>query len=308
MTYHHMKSLMESPVFSLPVCPGQLTKDQIKQFQEIGYLAFSEVLTAKEVAEARRALAELTLRLVTDPSVEYSAPREVAGNTNQGGARYARPGGPCSMHLEKGFDPAGRTPEEIELSVRKYWGFSGEAEIFQRILGEGSRLRAVVEGMLGRDPILFQEMALVKPPFIGSEKPWHQDNAYFSVVPLDAILGVWIALDDAGVENGCMHVIPGAHREGAVKHHHGGDCEIDPALLAVERAEAVPVPAGGAMFFYGMLPHETPPNRSPERRRALQFHFRAAHSRIIDEEAYDRAFANGSGEPASCRSASRFGP
>lgn len=303
-----MNSLTESAAFSLPVCPEQLTEDQIRQFQENGYLAFSDVLTAAEAAEAKRALAELTARLVADPSVEYSAPREMPGPSHQGGARYSRPGGSCSMHLEAGFDPAGRSPEEIELRVRKYWAFSGEAEIFQKMLGEGGRLRAVVESILGRDPILFQEMALVKPPLIGSEKPWHQDNAYFSVVPLDAILGVWIALDDAGVENGCMHVIPGAHRGGAVKHHHGSDCEIDPALLEVERAIPVPVPTGGAMFFYGMLPHETPPNRSPERRRALQFHFRGAHSRIIDGEAYDRVFTNGSGEPASCRRASRLGP
>lgn len=41
-------------------------------------------------------------------------------------------------------------------------------------------------------------------------------------MPLDATLGVWIALDDAGVENGCMHMIPGAHREGAVRQSSRG--------------------------------------------------------------------------------------
>ena len=91
------------------------------------------------------------------------------------------------------------------------------------------------------------------------------------------------------------------------KHHHGVDCQINPALLDTARAIAVPVPAGGAMFFYGMLPHETPPNRSPERRRALQFHFRGAQSRLVDEEVYDREFRNREGIPASCRSASRRG-
>ena len=125
--------------------------------------------------------------------------------------------------------------------------------------------------------------------------------------PLDAILGVWIALDDAGPENGCMHVIPGGHREGGFKHHHGSDCEINPELLDVSQATAVPVRAGGAMFFYGMLPHETPPNRSAHRRRALQFHFRGAGTRIVDEEAYDRLFVDSCGFPASCRAASKAG-
>lgn len=114
-------------------------------------------------------------------------------------------------------------------------------------------------------------------------------------------------LDDATPENGCMHVIPGGHLHGGVKHHHGTDCEIAPDLLETGRAEAVPIPAGGALFFYGMLPHETPPNRSPHRRRALQFHFRGAGTRIIDEEAYDRVFVDCTGAPASCRAASRLG-
>lgn len=304
-----MNATLEPPVFSLPACPQRLTEDQITQFQENGYLAFSGVLSPSEVAESRQALKDLTRLLFTDPASDFRAPQraEQDGKVNYSGARYGRAGRQCSMHLENGYDPVGRPVEEVELNVRKYWSFGAEEEIFQRILDPGSRMRKIVDGLLGRDPILFQEMALVKPPFIGSEKPWHQDNAYFSVTPLDAILGVWIALDDAGVENGCMHVIPGGHREGAFKHHHGTDCEIDPALLAVDRAEAVPVPAGGAMFFYGMLPHETPPNRSPERRRALQFHYRAAHSQVVDHEAYDRTFVNRAGLPASCRSASRLG-
>jgi ectoine hydroxylase-related dioxygenase (phytanoyl-CoA dioxygenase family) len=162
----------------------------------------------------------------------------------------------------------------------------------------------VVESLIGPNALLFQEMALVKPPFIGSEKPWHQDNAYFSVAPLDAIIGVWIALDDAKVENGCMHVLPGGHHIGALRHFHGNDCEIVEGRVDVTKARAVPVPAGGALFFYGLLPHETPPNRSPERRRALQFHFRSAESRIVDEATYNSIFVEADGTPASCKAAS----
>jgi len=300
-----MNGISEPAFPPLAACPLRLTKDQISQFRKKGYLAFSRVLSKKELAAAREALSDLTRDLATDPSSKYSAPRR-KGN-NQSGASYARPKSSCFMQLEAGCNPRRMSPEEIELRVRKYWSFSGEAEVFQRMLAPKGRIRGVVESLLGEAAILFQEMALVKPPFIGREKPWHQDNAYFSVEPLDAILGVWIALDDAAVENGCMHVIPGGHKDGAFRHHHGTDCEIDPGLLAVERSVAVPVPAGGALFFYGLLPHETPPNRSSERRRALQFHFRGAGSRIVDDEAYDKIFANRAGEPASCRSASKHG-
>jgi phytanoyl-CoA hydroxylase len=262
------------------------------------------VLTPSEIAAARDALSELTRDLATSPESRFTPGATESGKKGfRSGAYYERPAAKSGMSLEAGYDPIGRPIAEIEARVRKFWAFSQEAPVFQKMVSAGSRLHDVVRGLLGENPILFQEMALVKPAFVGSEKPWHQDNAYFSFAPLESILGVWLALDDAAVENGCMHVIPGGHRSGAFRHHHGSDCEIDRALLATDRAIPVPIPAGGALFFYGMLPHQTPPNTSPNRRRALQFHFRGAKTEQVEGAAYDALFVNRKGEPASCRSA-----
>ncbi|WP_269542094.1 phytanoyl-CoA dioxygenase family protein [Cerasicoccus fimbriatus] len=40
---------------------------------------------------------------------------------------------------------------------------------------------------------------------MGREKPWHQDKAYFDFPLNDRVVGVWIALGEATVANGCMH-------------------------------------------------------------------------------------------------------
>ena len=48
----------------------------------------------------------------------------------------------------------------------------------------------------------------------GREKPWHQDKAFFEIDVTSPVVGVWIALDEATPDNGCMHVIPGSHLEG----------------------------------------------------------------------------------------------
>lgn len=244
--------------------------------------------------------------LVAGKDARYTPPRP-GKNDNRHGAQYKRANSSSLIQLEPGFDPAEHTPEEMVGHVRKFMWFCSEDEVFQRLVSPGSRLHGVVSSLIGSDPILFQEMALVKPPLIGSEKPWHQDNAYFSVSPLEQVIGVWIALDDAAVENGCMHVIPGGHLEGGFRHHHGTDCEIDPGMLMLDRVRPVPIPGGGAMFFYGMIPHETPPNISPQRRRALQFHFRGAETQIVDDAAYDALFIDRLGTAASCRAASRTG-
>ncbi|MEO6053881.1 MAG: phytanoyl-CoA dioxygenase family protein, partial [Chthoniobacterales bacterium] len=164
----------------------------------------------------------------------------------------------------------------------------------------GSIMRTVAS-LIGPNPIHFQDMALIKPALVGTEKPWHQDDAYFSISPLDAVVGVWIALDDAKIENGCMHVIAQGHKNGALRHFHDRDCEIMPDRIDPSKIIPVPIPAGGAMFFSGLIPHETPPNKSDYRRRAMQFHFRAATSQIVDEETYNRMFVEADGSPASCR-------
>ncbi len=85
------------------------------------------------------------------------------------------------------------------------------------------------------------------------------------------------------------------------------DCEIDPELLEIERVRPVPIPTGGAMFFHGMIPHETPPNRSAQRRRALQFHFRGAETQFVDDAAYNALFVDRLGVAGSCRAASNHG-
>src|SRR5439155_10060136 len=115
--------------------------------------------------------------------------------------------------------------------------------------------------------------ALLKPPLVGSEKPWHQDMAYFGWSPPEKVLGVWIALDPAMRENGCMQVIPGSNRAGPVPHVHARDCQIADERAEPERSLIVPLAPGGALFFTSLVHHGTPPNESPLRRRALQFHY-----------------------------------
>ncbi len=93
---------------------------------------------------------------------------------------------------------------------------------------------------------------LIKPARIGAARVWHQDCAYFAVKPLEAVFGVWIALDDADEENGCMHVIPGDHVRGPLLQSPAVGCFffIPDDRLDRARVTAIPLRAGGAMFFF----------------------------------------------------------
>ncbi|MFH1068736.1 MAG: phytanoyl-CoA dioxygenase family protein, partial [Candidatus Glassbacteria bacterium] len=211
---------------------------------------------------------------------------------------------PFGIQFEEGVDALELEPAEAEFRIRKLMYYHSQHPVFSRMV-EHPKIRGILDCVLGPGSTLFQDMALIKPPLIGVEKPWHQDNAYFKYAPLDGILGVWIALDDATTANGCMYVIPGGHRTGPLRHFHGTDCEIVHDRIDPSRAVPIELKAGGALFFFGMLPHRTPPNTSPHRRRAVQFHYRSTSTRELDDSDYDRLFAEADGTPASCRAANR---
>lgn len=145
-------------------------------------------------------------------------------------------------------------------------------------------LLAVVSLLMdGQQPHLFQDMALLKPPG-GSEKPWHQDMAYFNV-PIDTpVIGVWIALEDANVDNGALRMQPGSHLLGPMEHFKRRDWQICDTQIDRGRDLAVPLPAGGALIWHGLTQHGSPINRSDQRRRALQFHYRPASTQETTSE------------------------
>ena len=67
-------------------------------------------------------------------------------------------------------------------------------------------------------PLLLLEQCFMKPPGVGSAKPFHQDNFFFEVDPPDAVVTAWLALDDATVANGCIEYLSGSHKHGLVEH------------------------------------------------------------------------------------------
>lgn len=184
-------------------------------------------------------------------------------------------------------------------AVRKFMGFADKDPRLEAIARD-ERILSVVRRIVGsEDLVLWQDMALLKPPGGGREKPWHQDNAYFAIAPGTPIVGVWIALDPATPENGCMHVIPGSHREGPVVHFRRRDWQICDTDVQRWRDVVVPLPRGGLMFFDGLIHHGTPTNHTDQRRRAVQFHYVAASTVTTSDEERLRIFGS-EGKGVTC--------
>ena len=162
--------------------------------------------------------------------------------------------------------------EERRNAIRKVFRFV-DHEPRMKAMAAHSGLISVLEQIIGDTPTLFQDMALVKPPRYGSEKPWHQDCAYFNLQEGTTVVGVWIALDEATPENGCLHIIPRSHNEGPMIHFKRRDWQICDTDVPVARDTMVPLKPGGCLFWHGLTHHGSPVNQSGQRRRALQFHY-----------------------------------
>jgi phytanoyl-CoA hydroxylase len=206
------------------------------------------------------------------------------------------------MAYEAGYDPAALSPAEREFFIRKYMDFVPDAPAL-RMAAMHRRLHALLDQLLGCGRVLFQEMALVKPPLIGSEKPWHQDASYFRLTDPGLIVGVWIALDPALKRNGCMELVPGSHLGGAVPHVHENDfnrCRIVEGCVDREARIAVEMQPGDALIFHSLLHHFTEPNPSALRRRAVQFHYHQVGAVWAGVEEHRRLFHFADGSYAGC--------
>jgi phytanoyl-CoA hydroxylase len=129
-----------------------------------------------------------------------------------------------------------------------------------------------------------QTMLFLKPPGLQGQA-WHQDERYIPTRDR-SLLGAWIALDDATVENGCLWVLPGSHRAGVLHPTapHGRPDEFDPSDEAqgIDDSTAVPVElrTGDVVFFNGYLLHRSLRNRSTGTRRALVNHYMSTASNL----------------------------
>jgi phytanoyl-CoA hydroxylase len=143
----------------------------------------------------------------------------------------------------------------------------------------------------------------VKPPKVSGEKPWHQDAAYFRGSDPNLMFGVWIALDPATRENGCMEVIPGSHLRGPAPHVPAADinlCTIRPDLVRLEDRRALPMDPGDVLVFNSLIHHYTAANRSDQRRRALQFHYHQVGLEWTSLEAHRALYHDADGAYAGC--------
>jgi phytanoyl-CoA hydroxylase len=217
------------------------TTGEIASYQEHGFVVIEDLLDADELAAWRDAVDEAVAE---------------RGNVAIPGFPGA-PEGAEPTYYQKVFTQRvnlWQTNEKVKALM-----------IDERI----GRLAADLAGVDGLR--LYHDQALIKEPW-GNPTAFHLDVPYWAFTSADAI-SIWIALDDATLQNGALLFIPGSHRAQrfdnvGIGPALGGLFDVYPEFGSVTPV-AAPMRAGSCSFHNGLTAHGAGANMTPHRRRAM---------------------------------------
>lgn len=141
-------------------------------------------------------------------------------------------------------------------------------------------LMNIARQMIGDDVDIAGNQLVLKAPNPEGRNTfaWHQDSFYAAQQDWDKDIILddsrtfqcWVALTDATLDNGCLRVIPGDHKQGLLDHGRdpvNGEYALD---VDEDRAVLAEMKAGQMLIFSGLLPHASGPNTSAGPRMAAQ--------------------------------------
>jgi phytanoyl-CoA hydroxylase len=167
--------------------------------------------------------------------------------------------------------------------VRKISGVASGDDLFRKLVLK-QEIVEVMQQLMSPNLKLFRADVLMKPAGVGSAKGVHQDSPYWPIEPMD-LWSCWMPFDPATEENGCMQVIPGSHKRGALPHEEvHDDYAIPKEHYEAEKLVLVPMKPGSGLFFHSLLVHGTAPNTSASPRRAITMSYMASEYRYTGKE------------------------
>lgn len=146
-------------------------------------------------------------------------------------------------------------------------GLAQRSKLFHQAVAD-PRLLDALEALLGADIRFLSDKVCFKNEDTTFDSPWHQDWSYWGN---DHKISIWIALDDATIENGCLKLLPGSHKlhlthDGDASDGHGFGHRLDPKSVDETEAVTAEIEAGGAVFFHDLTLHASHPNAAKQDR------------------------------------------
>lgn len=195
---------------------------------------------------------------------------------------------------ENAFHPDGTLKYEKEKSINKIGHALHDLDPVFNCFSRSARLKALARAIGHKNSYLLQSMYIFKQPNIGGEVSCHQDSTFLYTEPID-IAGLWFALEDATIDNGCLWAMPGGHRYGLKSRWHRTDTGrmefevFDPEPWPTDGLVPLEVPKGSLILLHGLLPHCSFENKSTRSRHAYTLHLLGANANYRQDNWLQRS-------------------
>ena len=177
---------------------------------------------------------------------------------------------------EGAFDEDGNLKYKKSLSINKIGHALHDLDPIFNCFSRQHKIEILAEDLGLMNSLLVQSMYICKQPHIGGEVNCHQDATYL-FAKKKPVVGLWFALEDATLENGCLWAIPGGHHERLksrlIRQGYETKLEIyDNTPWPLDKMVPLEVPTGSLIVLDGLLPHMSKGNISDRSRHAYTLH------------------------------------
>ena len=250
------------------------SNQQLNDFRRDGYLVLEKFASHADCDALVARAAELVAEFVPPHQKSVFSTTEQKQTSD---AYFLESGDKIRFFFEPdAFDAEGTLRQDKMHSINKIGHALHDLDPVFDAFSRQARLAEIADDVGFADPLLLQSMVIFKPPRIGAATPRHQDAAYWEPAVIHRKASIWVPLQPATPENGCMQFVPRSHQSDVMPHQsirndpriHGLELPAT-EMHRVDGAVTCPLAPGGATVHDGYTLHYTAANRTNVPRRAI---------------------------------------